>query len=80
MQYLTKLIGLGRAAEYLLSAGDVDAEEADRIGWVNKAYSTEEELHDAVEALAHRIATFPAGALNATKVGIAANRPNSTVL
>lgn len=75
VQYLTKLIGPARAAEYLLSNGDVDAKTAAAIGWVNTAYESTSELRQAVDALAHRIATFPLGALNATKAGINENKP-----
>lgn len=80
IQYLTKLVGRGRASEYLLSAGDVDADTAASIGWVNTAYSSTEALHGAVDALAHRIAAFPAAALNATKFGINADRPTNASL
>ena len=80
IQYLTKLIGRGRASEYLLSSGDVDAQTAAAIGWVNRAYATVPELHDGVDALAQRIATFPQGALNATKAGINENKPSTQSL
>lgn len=80
IQYLTKLIGRARAFQYLLSSGDVDEQTAAAIGWVNTAYDTVPELQDAVDALAQRIATFPEGALNATKVGINENKPSAQSL
>lgn len=80
IQYLTKLIGRGRASEYLLSTRDVDLETAADIGWVNRAYASTEALQGAVDALAHRIATFSAGALYATKFGINADRPTNQSL
>lgn len=43
-QYLSKLIGRGLALEYLLSSNDVKAEEAERIGWINKAFDTLEDM------------------------------------
>ena len=76
VEYLTKLIGRGRASEYLLSAGDVDAKTAAAIGWVNTAYNSVAEMRAAVDRLAQRIATFPRGALNATKAGINEDNPS----
>ena len=60
IQYLTRLMGRGRALEVLLSAGDYDADLAERYGWVNRSLPADE-LDDFVSALAHRIAAFPAG-------------------
>lgn len=80
IQYLTKLIGRGRASQYLLSSGDVDAQTAATIGWVNTAYASKQALTTAVDALARRIATFPAAALNATKAGINYDRPSDQSL
>ena len=36
-QYLTRLMGRGRALEVLLSADDYDADLAERYGWINRA-------------------------------------------
>jgi enoyl-CoA hydratase/carnithine racemase len=58
-QYLTRLIGRGRALEVLLSADDYDAEVAERYGWINRALPGST-LAEFVKALAHRIARFPA--------------------
>ncbi|MCJ1360201.1 MAG: hypothetical protein MMC33_010204 [Icmadophila ericetorum] len=79
-QYLTRLIGPGYAAEYLYSSGTIDATEAARIGWVNRAYGSGEELTDAVNQLASRIATFSAAALNGTKVSIQSAGPSREAL
>ena len=65
--YLTKLVGRGRAMEYLLSANTVDAETAERIGWINKAFPSVAKMTDYVDKLAERIATFPAATIAATK-------------
>ena len=58
-QYLTRLIGRGRTLEVLLSADDYDADLAERYGWVNRALPADA-LGQFVDALAHRIAGFPA--------------------
>jgi enoyl-CoA hydratase/carnithine racemase len=58
-QYLTRLMGRARALEVLLSADDYDAHLAERYGWINRALPADE-LASFVEALAHRIAGFPA--------------------
>ncbi|HEX4384559.1 MAG TPA: enoyl-CoA hydratase/isomerase family protein [Myxococcales bacterium] len=66
VQHLTRLLGRGRAMEVLLSAGDFDAELAERYGWVNRALP-QAELGPFVEALALRIAKFPAAGMTAIK-------------
>jgi enoyl-CoA hydratase/carnithine racemase len=43
----------------MLSAGDYDAELAERYGWINRALPADE-LDYFVRVLAHRIARFPA--------------------
>jgi enoyl-CoA hydratase/carnithine racemase len=59
VQYLTRLMGRGRALEVLLTADDYDADLAERYGWINRALPAEE-LAGFVRALAQRIAAFPA--------------------
>jgi enoyl-CoA hydratase/carnithine racemase len=59
VQHLARLVGRGRALEIMLSAEDYDAELAERYGWINRALP-QDQLHDFVRALAHRIAKFPA--------------------
>ena len=73
VQYLTRLIDPGRAAEYLLSSGTADAETAAALGWVNRAYGSVDEMNDAVDALAARIGRFSVGGLTATKRSIRDN-------
>jgi enoyl-CoA hydratase/carnithine racemase len=58
IQHSTRLLGRGRTMEVILSAGDYDADLAERYGWVNRAMS-HEALGPFVEALAFRIAKFP---------------------
>src|SRR6201988_4594891 len=66
VQHLARLIGRGRALEVMLSAQDYDADLAERYGWINRALPARE-LDDFVRSLAHRIASFPAAGLVATK-------------
>src|ERR1700724_297422 len=66
VQHLTRLMGRARALEVMLSAGDYDAELAERYGWINRALPANE-LGEFVRSLAHRIAKFPAGSLAAVK-------------
>jgi enoyl-CoA hydratase/carnithine racemase len=73
-QRLPRLIGRGRAAEVILGCGDVDAELAERWGWVNRALPSDE-LGPFVAALARRIAAFPAEAIALAKESL--NRADS---
>ncbi|KAK5679776.1 hypothetical protein LTS10_007724 [Elasticomyces elasticus] len=75
MQQLVDLIGPGRASEYMLSAAQVGAEEAARVGWVNSAYPTAHALRAHVDKLATRIALFHIEVIRATKASIAARGP-----
>lgn len=38
IQLLTRLIGSGRAMEYILTANDMEAVEVAQISWFNKAF------------------------------------------
>jgi enoyl-CoA hydratase/carnithine racemase len=79
--YLAPLIGRGLTFEYVLSSADIDARTAASIGWINRAFDTSKELHDYVQALAERIALFPAAAVTGTKAGInKVSRPAREVL
>jgi enoyl-CoA hydratase/carnithine racemase len=59
VQYLVRVLGRARALEVLLSAGDYDADLAERYGWINRALPADA-LGGFVSRLAHRIAAFPA--------------------
>ena len=59
IQHLTRSMGRGRALEVMLSADDYDAELAERYGWINRALPGKA-LGAFVQALAQRIASFPA--------------------
>ncbi|KAJ7486686.1 enoyl-CoA hydratase/isomerase family protein [Mycena latifolia] len=79
--YLAQLLGRGRAFEYVLASADVDARTAERVGWINRAFNTADELHTYVKALAVRIALFPPAAIAGTKQGInAVSRPPMDVI
>jgi enoyl-CoA hydratase/carnithine racemase len=66
VQHLGRLLGRGRAMEVILGAADVDAEVAERYGWINRALP-DAELDAFVGRLARRIASFPAEAVRSTK-------------
>ena len=59
---LTQLLGRGRALEVCLGGADFDADSAERYGWINRAVA-DAELQAFVEALARRIAGFPASGI-----------------
>ncbi|UKZ48016.1 hypothetical protein TrVGV298_002252 [Trichoderma virens] len=80
LQQLIRLIGPGRAAEYMLAAAQVSASEAARVGWVNSVHPTAEALHAYVDNLAVRIALFPIEAIQATKASIAEQAPSKATL
>ena len=66
VQHLARLLGRGRAMEVILGADDLDADEAERYGWINRALP-DAELDAFVARLARRIASFPADAVRSTK-------------
>ncbi|HEX4340599.1 MAG TPA: enoyl-CoA hydratase/isomerase family protein [Polyangiaceae bacterium] len=66
MARLPRLIGRGRALEVLLSSDDIRGEQAERIGYVNRALP-DAELDGFVAALATRIASFDKWAIANTK-------------
>ena len=63
---LPRLIGLGRAMELCSTGRKVDAEEALAIGMVNQVVPSDE-LDDAVQSMASRIASLPAKAISLTE-------------
>ena len=66
---MARQVGLGRALEIVLSARDWDADEAERLGTVNRALEPEE-IGSFVEELAKRIALWPADSINAAKQAV----------
>ena len=74
-QQLPRLIGRNRAMEVILSGADIDAETAEKWGYLNRALPAGE-IGPFVEALARRIASFPAEAVKAAKQAVnAASKP-----
>lgn len=68
-QYLTLLIGRGRALELVLGGDDIGAEVAAAYGIVNRALPAAE-LAVFVDGLAARIASFPPSAIRAAKAAV----------
>jgi len=68
-QRLARLVGRARALEIVLGCGDVDADEAAAIGYVNRALD-DHELMPFVRALAERIAAMPADAVRLAKEAV----------
>jgi enoyl-CoA hydratase/carnithine racemase len=68
-QRLPRLVGTGRALEIVLGGMDVDAETAERWGWLNRALP-EDELRRFVDGLARRIASFPPLAVALAKASV----------
>jgi enoyl-CoA hydratase/carnithine racemase len=66
MARLPRVMGRGRALEVLLSAEDIGAADAERLGYVNRALP-DAELDGFVDALATRIASFDKWAIANTK-------------
>ena len=66
---LPRLIGRSRALEVILGCDEIDAETAERWGWVNRVLPTDE-LATFVDRLADRIARFPAHAVAAAKASV----------
>jgi enoyl-CoA hydratase/carnithine racemase len=65
-QHLPRLLGRGRALEVILGHDDVDAEIAERYGWVNRALD-EDRVDTFIDRLASRIASQPLWLLAAAK-------------
>jgi enoyl-CoA hydratase/carnithine racemase len=70
-QRLARLVGRARALEIVLGCNDIDADLAERWGYVNRALD-EDELRPFVDALARRIASFPAEAVAHAKAAVTA--------
>ena len=74
-QYMPRLVGRSRALELILGGIDLDAETAERWGYLNRALPPEE-IDAFVAATAHRIASCPADAVRLTKQAVdAAAKP-----
>jgi enoyl-CoA hydratase/carnithine racemase len=68
-QRLPRLLGRGRALQVILAGEDLDAETAERWGYLNLALEANE-IGPYVERLARRIASCPAEAVAAAKASV----------
>ena len=68
-QRLPRLMGRGRAMEVILGGDDLDAETAERWGYLNRALAASE-IGPFVENLARRIASFPIEAVRTAKASV----------
>ncbi len=68
-QRLPRLVGRGRALEIILGGDDLDAETAERWGYLNRIFAAEE-IGPFVDRLARRIAAFPVAAVRLAKQSV----------
>ncbi len=68
-QRLPRLVGRGRAMEIVLGGDDLDAETAERWGYLNRIYPAPQ-IDAAVGELARRIASFPPEAVRLAKESV----------
>lgn len=74
-QRMPRLIGRNRAIEVILGGIDMDADTAERWGYLNRAFEPGK-IGPYVDWLAHRIASFPVEAVRLTKQAInSADKP-----
>lgn len=73
---LPRLIGEGRALQYLLTGDDIPAEDAERIGLVNWVVD-DADVVEAAEKVAQRIAALPALAVKLTLQSVIGGRDAS---
>lgn len=70
LQKMIELLGPGRALEWNINGRSASAVEAEKMGWVNRAFDTEEELRSFVDGFARRVARWPRGGLRETKTSV----------
>lgn len=68
-QRLPRLVGRGRALEIILAGDDLDAETAERWGYLNRIFAADE-IGPFVDRLARRIASFPVEAVRLAKEAV----------
>ena len=74
-QRLPRMVGRNRALEIILAGDDLDAETAERWGYLNRIFEADE-IGPYVEALARRIASFPMEAVRLAKQSVdSADKP-----
>ena len=67
---LPRLVGVGIAKELIMTGGRIDAQEAHRIGLVNKVFNSQDELREGVMQLAKKLSEMPGIALGLAKQSI----------
>jgi len=74
-QRLPRLVGRARALEIILAGDDLDAETAERWGYLNRIFEPDD-IGPYVDALAARIASFPVEAVRLAKQAVnSADKP-----
>ena len=68
-QRLPRLLGRGRAMELILSGDDMDAETAEKWGYLNRIFEPDE-IGPYVGRLARRVASFPPAAVRLAKQSV----------
>ena len=71
-QRLPRLMGMGRAMEVILGGGDLDAETAEKWGYLNRIFDASE-IHAWVQSFSNRIAGFPQDAVRLAKASVLAS-------
>lgn len=69
-QQLPRLVGRNRALEIILGADDLDADTAERWGYLNRVFDSSAELDAFVDGLARRMAQWPPEALALAKQSV----------
>jgi enoyl-CoA hydratase/carnithine racemase len=69
-QNLPRLMGRGRALEVILGGDDLDAETAERWGYLNRIFDSVDDMNRFVDALALRIAKWPSHAVALAKESV----------
>ncbi|RYN18729.1 hypothetical protein AA0113_g10710 [Alternaria arborescens] len=81
-QYLPRLIGRGRAMEYILTGKDILAEDAERMGWINKAFDSEREMKAYIDDMLEVLTLYSTRAigLNKNAINVASRPPIANTL
>jgi enoyl-CoA hydratase/carnithine racemase len=67
---MAQQMGKPRALEYLYSGRDIDANEGEKYGLINRAFDTSVEMHDFVDQYTARVGKFELPALGMAKVRV----------
>ncbi|MFW9812037.1 MAG: enoyl-CoA hydratase/isomerase family protein [Candidatus Thorarchaeota archaeon] len=67
---LPRLVGVGIAKELIMTGGRISAQEAHRIGLVNRVFDSQAELREGVMELAKKLSEMPGVALGLAKQSI----------